>query len=111
MPEVIEQSTSHAIIMADSRAAAIAHAEKIAGKVFPDISYNQLRVMRGFNTSLETRSVLANLRDEKLRSEQAAESKQQFVARVERFVARGSLVDEVIRYGEGQYGLTQDGGV
>ncbi len=110
MPEIIASLTEHETRMADSRAAIIEHAEKVAGKLFAEIGYNQLRVMRGFNPSLESRSVLSRLLNEKLQAEQDAESKQQFVDRVARFVARGSLTDEVVRYGEGRYGLTKDGG-
>ena len=95
MPEIIASLTEHETRMADSRAAAIVHAETSAGKLLADISYNQLRVMTGFNTSLEARAARAKLIGDKRKAEKATLLAELLSNRWASWQARGRPVNEV----------------
>ncbi len=109
MPEIIASLTEHETRMADSRAAAIVHAETSAGKLLADISYNQLRVMTGFNTSLEARAARAKLIGDKRKAEKATLLAELLSDRWVSWAARGRPINEVTYSTDGNPVLLAEG--
>ncbi len=73
----------------------IKHAEEATGKLINDISYNQLRTLKGFNTSLESRASRAKILKEKLKKEQNITKVNLLDNRWNSWKSRGSPVNEV----------------